>query len=147
MKTINLIISLIALSFALGCTVVPSDLGGKILIKDNQSITLVNQNSDQELIHKMGESSTLRDQFVWFASRTIQMYQGQKKCVDILGAQNLLIVRKGKSMELRLIDYGILDLQVLEKVSPGTLIRLAERISRLQFLLDSVNGPTGKHRT
>ena len=92
---------------------------------------------DEELVDQMRASSSFREQFVFFASRTLQVARTQNRCADFLGAENLMVVGRGDSVQLRLIDYGILDLEVLKEQAPESFAVLEDFNSRLQTLLDS----------
>jgi len=80
------------------------------------------------------EDSRLRDQFHFFARRTLEIRAERGSCVDLLGPGNLLIAREGGIRTLRLIDYGILDLPSLKNSLPDTSARIDEVLSRLESI-------------
>jgi hypothetical protein len=94
---------------------------------------------DAELLRLMKEDDGLREQFAFFARRTLKIRDAQRLCTDLLGTQNLMITREGKSWALKLIDYGIFDLRSLEDESAAVCSGIAKLFSRLQSLLSAVS--------
>ena len=94
---------------------------------------------DAELLQLMKEDNGLREQFTFFARKTLKVRAAQGLCTDLLGAQNLMITREGESWALKLIDYGIFDLRSLENESPEVSSRIANLFSRLETLLRAVS--------
>ncbi len=93
---------------------------------------------DDDLVRFMRANHGFKEQFTFFARRTLDVYAKQKSCVDLLGTNNLMVTREGEFWALKLIDYGIFDLEALQDEAPGVFSRLSNLISRLQSLLDSV---------
>lgn len=96
---------------------------------------------DGELVGLLKANDRLREQFTFFARRTLEIRCGQALSVDCLGAQNLMLTRDAGSWRLKLIDYGIQDLLSLQHRKPATYSRIARNFSRLQSLLEAVSLP------
>ena len=90
---------------------------------------------DGELLRLLKENQELRDQFIRFAERTLDLARPRGICVDLLGAQNLILVRERDSWTLKLIDDGLFDVAALEKDAPAVFARLSARLARLEGLV------------
>lgn len=84
----------------------------------------------------------LREQFLFFVRRTLEIRSERGSCVDLLGPGNLLITYEGGFHRLRLLDYGILDLHSLKREQPTTYRRIADVLSRLESLAVSLQALT-----
>ena len=91
--------------------------------------------SDRQLLDLMDQNNDLREQFVHFARVTLDRYEREGRCCDFLGNENLLLVGSDDCRRIRLIDYGILRVSYLKKI---TRVRLVDRFLRMQSLLESV---------
>ena len=89
--------------------------------------------TDAELLHLIDQNPHFRAQFVFFTDRTQERSEKQLTLPDLLGNQNLMVVRSGNSTRLTLIDYGILELPAL---NAGDCERLVDRLERLRSLRD-----------
>ena len=85
------------------------------------------------------EDDSFRDRVSFFARRTLDLVASRGLCVDLLGVENLLVVRDGGSWSLKLIDYGIFELASLERDSPAVLSRLRSRLRRLRSFLETAS--------
>ena len=94
---------------------------------------------DSELLRLMKEDRGFREQFTFFARQTLKVREEQRLCADLLGAQNLMILREGACRALKLIDYGVFDLGSLENKSPVVFSRLSSLFFRLESLLRAVS--------
>lgn len=70
---------------------------------------LLNDFSDQELVRMAEEDAAFRESLAFFAKRTLEIRSREGLCIDLLGTQNLIVVRERESWKLKLIDYGIFD--------------------------------------
>jgi hypothetical protein len=92
--------------------------------------------SDDDLIQLLRENEDLRRQFIFFARKTLEIHSTWGLSMDLLGEGNLLLVRHGDLLRLRLIDYGIHNTERL-KIRKVHAQREA-RILRLQSLLEEI---------
>ncbi|MHC4415222.1 MAG: hypothetical protein ACYS0G_08060 [Planctomycetota bacterium] len=90
--------------------------------------------SDGELAAVLGASDELRRQFLLFAGRTLDVYRSRRLCADFLGEKNLAIVDNGGGCRLRLIDYGVFDLDAADRRTPIIQGRIRECIDRIRAL-------------
>ena len=79
------------------------------------------------------QSDELRRQVAGFAERTLHVCRTLRRCPDFLGRNNLSIVGRGHEQRLRLIDYGIFDLDAAGRTPAvrGQLDRCLEQIRGL----------------
>jgi hypothetical protein len=94
--------------------------------------------SEQNLRQLLDTDEHLRDQFRFFARRTMQAYFEQGYCFDMLGHQNLVMEEDDNGRHLWIIDNGIFDVAYLEQRSPPVAQRLSERIAYLRALEESL---------
>ena len=88
--------------------------------------------TDEELRVAMDESSEFRAQFGFFAAKTLELVEREGRCADLLGHENVLVVGRGRSARLKVLDYGILEVRTLATRSPAVSSRFEERLSRLR---------------
>jgi hypothetical protein len=75
-----------------------------------------------------------RQQLQLFSRRTDAMVRQERMCPDLVGPGNLLVVRRDGRRQLQLIDYGLLDLQALQKKAPQFVAATAERLAWLRSM-------------
>jgi hypothetical protein len=69
-----------------------------------------------------------------FIGTTVRVYEEEARCLDCVGAENVLVVPTDGKIRLLIHDYGVFDLSTLAQLSPATLIQLEERIAWLRAL-------------
>lgn len=89
--------------------------------------------SDDELLALM-EQRGFREQFLFFAQRTLEVFQQSRQCFDFIGRDNLMVVLDGEQARLAVIDFGIFDLNLLEGRSPALCRQIEEYIRRIESL-------------
>lgn len=93
--------------------------------------------SDDEILDLLGGDARLRQSFLAFGSRFLEVYRSQGRCVDLLGRENLMLVRNDGRYRLRLVDYGVFDL-ALQGARPDLIEGMASLGGRLQGLIERV---------
>lgn len=101
---------------------------------EGETRELLGELPDGELQRLMRESPGFREDLEFFAARTLEVWEREGRCADVLGEGNLLIVGKGESAGVRLLDCGIFDLGAARARSPAVLDRLTVSIERLRSL-------------
>jgi hypothetical protein len=89
--------------------------------------------SDGELLSLM-EQEEFRDQFLFFACRTLEVFQQSRQCFDFIGRDNLMVVLNEGRARLAVIDFGIFDLNLLEGRSPALCRQIEANIQRIESL-------------
>ncbi len=90
--------------------------------------------SEDELIRLLQRNERVSEQFIYFARQTISQWEGQKRCFDLLGNQNLMLVNQGGNYRLCIADVGIFDLDVIAKKHPQKMEKIKQRMDRLVCL-------------
>lgn len=101
--------------------------------------------TDEELA-RLAESPGFRAQLLFFAERTREIVQSRRRCPDILGKNNLMVVRNEGASRLALIDFGIFDLDELQATAPALCKQIEERLLRIDALRRRVLARVG-HET
>jgi hypothetical protein len=73
-------------------------------------------------------------QFLFFAEQTRRIYEQHDQCVDFLGRENLMVVKKDGRCRLLIIDNGIFNMSALKLTAPAVYGRIMARLERLQYL-------------
>ncbi len=98
-----------------------------------------NDFSDTELLSLMEKHPALREQFIYFATKTIQLYSDYNIFIDILGNENLVLLENDHGITLKLIDFGMAPMDVWKIRSAEICSRIEARMSRLGSLLEEVS--------
>jgi hypothetical protein len=67
---------------------------------------LLRTHSDDELFELFEEDPAFRSQIECLARRTLDTYEQEGRCLDLLGPENLLLITEPLSPRLALIDFG-----------------------------------------
>lgn len=100
-----------------------------------------------QILLLLSMSKRLRQQFIFFAKRTLEVYAKQGLCMDFIGRDNLLLIgQKENAYQLNLmaLDYGIFDVTIMKQKSPKLLAAIEAHIARLDYLLqeaEKLNSP------
>lgn len=94
--------------------------------------------TDAELVSMMREDDHLRDQFIYFASRTIHAYTHYRVVLDLLGYENVVLIENDGQTNLLVLDPGVLSLDQLRTKRPVKIPAIREVMERLQGLLKAV---------
>lgn len=81
---------------------------------------------------RLREHPLLRDQFRTFVERTLGVLHTEDGCLDLIGRDNLLVVRRDGRLQLRVIDYGIIDLKRERVERPQRAAAAVERVRCLE---------------
>jgi hypothetical protein len=90
--------------------------------------------SNTELLDLMATDQEMCAQFRFFAAQTLDIYKHHNLCVDFLGRENLMLVNNDGHHELKVVDNGIFDLNMLRHSAPDVYDQLAYRLSRVRDL-------------
>ena len=90
--------------------------------------------SNEELLHLMDNDQELRTQFLFFAEQTLNVYKHYGLCVDFLGRENLMLVKNNGRHQLKVVDNGIFNLDLLRGSTPVVYGRLTSRLERVRGL-------------
>lgn len=91
--------------------------------------------SDEELRALFTGDPDLGERFDAFARATLRVAEEQALCVDLVGAENLMLVQREGATRLALIDAGVFRLEGARKEPPEQLERTRARLARLARLL------------
>ncbi len=89
-----------------------------------------------EQVRRLEGDAGLKDQFCFFARRTLEVSEASGCCPDLLGSRNLVVTGVRGNSALKLIDYGIIDLRALNAGPSSASSRISKVLSRLKTLLD-----------
>jgi hypothetical protein len=87
---------------------------------------------DGRLQSMLAEHADFRSQFKLFVERTAELLQAQDCCLDLIGWRNLLVVKEGGRPALKVIDYGIFNLELDRKRRPD---RARTALARVDCLM------------
>ena len=91
---------------------------------------------DDEALERLASDPKLAVQFRGFARRTLDAYSKEGRCLDLVGRENLMLVENDGRPRLAIADCGVLEVARLEIRAPERAEALAQRIARLDSLLD-----------
>lgn len=92
--------------------------------------------SDDELVKLFAENDHVREQFIFFAMRTIHGWAERKMCYDFLGRENLMLVKQGGSYRLCIADVGIFNFDILQNDFSKKAAQIDRRMERLASLYE-----------
>ena len=92
--------------------------------------------SDDEFVRLLDENPFIRDQFIFFAERTLCQWQERKICYDFVGRENIMLVKRGGSYRLKIVDVGIFKFDIPEHNLPEKVKQIEQRIQRLTSLYE-----------
>jgi len=90
--------------------------------------------SDDEFVRLLKENPFIRDQFIFFAERTMGQWQERKICYDFVGRENIMVVKQGEGYRLKIVDVGIFKFDIPEHNLPEKVRQIEQRIQRLTTL-------------
>jgi hypothetical protein len=93
--------------------------------------------SDGDLLELFRAKECVCKQFIHFAKQTLHQWQGGERCYDLLGRENLILVKQGESYRLQIADVGIFNLHMLDSNTHEKVAQLEKRIKRLAALCES----------
>jgi hypothetical protein len=89
------------------------------------------EHKDRELLGLLLEDPTLAGQFRLFARRTAECARKTRRCIDLIGHSNVLILRTPEGPRMRIIDFGVMQLDDLLLQRPRVALEIRRRIARL----------------
>lgn len=95
--------------------------------------------SGGELLALAQQEPNFRRQLVHFVHTTLRVYQEQGRCLDFVGAGNVLVVEDKGQHRIVILDYGIFDRDVLAR-RPRRAGRVEERLQQLRALQTALAG-------
>lgn len=95
--------------------------------------------SDSKLLEMTEAETEFKRQLCFFAEQTIRMHDQERKCLDFLGRNNVLVASGPDSIRIWIIDNGVFDIDHLNQRAPDTLVRIEQQITRLRKLLQRMN--------
>jgi len=84
----------------------------------------------------------LAEQFRGFARVTLECWRRGRRCLDLVGRENLMLLEFEGRARLAIVDCGVFELAAVRREAPDRYAALAERIGRLEALLGRL-GPPG----
>jgi hypothetical protein len=93
--------------------------------------------SDDELLRLLNANDHVREQFLFFAKQTIHQWEGREICYDLVGRENLMLVKEGGNYKLHIVDVGFFRFDNSANHSAERMAQIERRMSRLTFLYDS----------
>lgn len=90
--------------------------------------------SDTEFMKLMERNPFARDQFLFFAERTLCQWQERKVCYDFVGKENVMLIKEGEEYRLKIVDVGIFKFDLPEHKAPEKVAQIEQRIQRLTHL-------------
>lgn len=92
--------------------------------------------SDAALSALLESDAELREQVVFFCRRTLALAQHEGHCLDFVGRDNVTVLSDDRGRhELVILDYGLFELEAIERKAPATYERVVWRLERLEALL------------
>ena len=77
----------------------------------------------------------LAEQFRGFARATLGCWRRGRRCLDLVGRQNLMLVESEGLFRFAIVDCGLFELVAVRREAPARYAALGERIGRLETLL------------
>jgi hypothetical protein len=74
--------------------------------------------SRSELVDRMQRSPCLADYVRAFTQATRRAWEEEGRCLDLIGPKNVLLVEQIPAPELRVVDFGILDMAHARRRAP-----------------------------
>lgn len=102
--------------------------------------------SSEEFLRLLDEHDLLREQFIFFAERTICQWEEGKTCYDFLGRKNVILVKSGTEYRLRIVDVGCFRLDAPSTINIEKMMRIEQRMARLISLYQSARRLTGSSK-
>jgi len=99
---------------------------------------LLQDHTDAEIVRMMRENAELREQFIYFASRTLYVYSNYGIVLDLLGYENIVLINDEGRQDLLILDPGVLSIERLQKQRPAKVHTIRQVMVRLESLLESV---------
>jgi hypothetical protein len=87
--------------------------------------------TDEELLTLLHEHAGLATQFRLFVQRTVQSVRATHSCIDLVGHSNVLILPTPEGPRIRIIDFGVMELDDLFRQRPRVAREVRRRIARL----------------
>lgn len=95
--------------------------------------------TDDDLVTFLQQETGLKEQFLFFAHKTLEIYTQQGLCLDFIGRENLMMVKNGSEYQLFIIDYGIFNLEKIRASSPELFSQITAYLNRLSAILIIIN--------
>ena len=93
---------------------------------------------DDELLRLFQSDPQLRQQFVFFAGKVLEM-AAAGLCMDFIGRNNVLLIRVRADCCLAVIDNGIFNLEKLRTTRPAVYAQIEAYLERLRQLMLALN--------
>jgi hypothetical protein len=103
-----------------------------------EKIDLFNDLTDEALVSLLQQDEYLKKQFIFFAQKTLEVYEQYGLCHDFMGRENMKLVRTESRSQLVIIDYGIINLRAMKENSPERFSRFYTYLDRLRLVLNSI---------
>ena len=100
--------------------------------------------SDNELLKLLEENDFLRKQFIYFAEQTMSQWQGKKLCYDLLGRENVVLVRRNEQYRIHIVDDGFFRFDGARRINSEKIARLLQRLERLSSLYEASKKQSGR---
>jgi hypothetical protein len=92
--------------------------------------------SDGELLKLFAVNDHVREQFLLFAKQTLSQWAEGDICYDFVGRENLMLVKRGGTYRLHIVDVGIFKPHVLADHSSEKVAKIQQRMDRLTSLYE-----------
>ena len=99
---------------------------------------LLGDHSDEELIDLLVCHDELRHAFIRFTERSRRAWDDERRCLDMVGRNNVLLVRTAAGPRLRVIDFGVWDVDRQLREAPWRYVRARQALERLERITDRV---------
>lgn len=90
--------------------------------------------SDTDFVKLMESNPFIRDQFLFFAERTLCQWHERQICYDFVGKENIMLIKEGTDYRLKIVDVGIFKFDLPEHNTPEKVRQIEQRIQRLTHL-------------
>ncbi len=88
--------------------------------------------SDDDLVELMGQNPRLSRDFSAFVGATMNAWDRERQFLDLVGANNLVLVHHATEPEMRVVDLGVVDLARRRRTAPHYVRRASEVLARLE---------------
>ena len=109
-------------------------VGAVQMYVEGEKSDLLRDHTEEEIVELARSTPGLGTAIVDFARITSETWDAEGCCADLVGHENLMLCRRGATAGLRLIDFGIFDLEEKRREAPRAYEKTVELRERLEKL-------------